>query len=193
MVVGTQELRFALRMLGRTPGFTAIAVITLALGIGSATSVFCVADGVLLRPLPYPGADRLVSIYSTDPEEGNREPLSGPDFLDIQTAGVSLEDVAAYRRLDFTIVGGDLPLQVNGASVTPNFFSLLRVDAVRGRVLSLFVDTPESPRAVVLGHGLWQARFGGRADVLGEGLRLNDEVHWIRSTIIEDRPRERVP
>jgi predicted permease len=198
-----QEIRLALRGLARTPGFSVVAVATLALGIAATTSIFSVADGVLLRPLPYPEAGRLVSVYSNDPSEGDREPLSGADFIDIQAASGSFEDVAAYRRLDFNLVGGELPLRITGASVTPNLFSLLGVDAALGRVLSPVIDTPAS-RAVVLGHDLWQSQFGGRADVLGERLQLSDELYTVvgvmphgfefpRDTAVWTSPRYRVP
>jgi predicted permease len=198
------ELRLALRALGRAPSFTVVAVITLALGIGAVASVFSVADGVLLRPLPYPEAEGLVRLYSDDPKEGDRESLSGADFMDIQAAGGSFADVAALRRLDFNLVGADRPLRVTGASVTPNLFALLGVDAALGRTLSPEADTPAAPRAIVLGHDLWQSRFGGRREVLGEGLQLNDELYTVvgvmprgfeypRHTALWASPRYRVP
>ncbi len=175
----TQDLRYGLRRLARSPGFTSVAVVTLALGIGAVTSIFTVANAVIFRPLPYPDADRLMALSGTDPEETGRDRISGADYLDLRDRSEAFEEIAAYRRLDFNLVGPDLPQRITGTSVTPNFFSLLGVDASFGRVFSPAADQPGHSPAVVLGQGLWQSQFGGDTSILGKSLRLNHELYTV--------------
>ncbi len=174
-----QDLRYGLRGLARSPGFTCVAVVTLALGIGAVTSIFTVANAVIFRPPPYPDADRLVALSGTDPLETDRDSISGADYLDLRDRGESFEELAAYRGLSFNLVGSDLPRRISGASVTPNFFSLLGVDASLGRVLSPDVDRPGGTLSVVLGQGLWQAQFGGDTTIVGQSIRLNHELFTV--------------
>ena len=173
-----QELRYGLRGLSRSPGFTSLAVATLALGIGAVTSIFTVTNAVILRPLPYPDADRLVALNGTDPRT-DRGTVSGADYLDLRDRSESFEELAAYRRLSMNLAGPDLPQRILGASVTPNLFSLLGVEAAHGRVLSPAIDRPGQAPAVVLGHGLWQSHFAGDDAVLGRSIRLNHELYTV--------------
>ncbi len=175
----TQDLRYGLRGLASSPGFTCVAVVTLALGIGAVTSIFTVADAVIFRPPPYPDAGRLVAVNGTDPLEADHGAMSGANYLDLRDRSASFEELAAYRRLSLNLVGPEYPLRVSGVSVTPSFFSLLGVDASIGRVLSPGVDRPGDPPSVVLGHGLWQSRFGGDAAILGQSIRLNHELYAV--------------
>ncbi len=174
-----QDLRYGLRGLARSPGFTLVAVMTLALGIGAITSIFTVANAVIFRPPPYPDADRLVAVNGTDLEGTGRDLVSGADYLDLRERSKSFEEIAAYRRLSFNLVGSELPQRMLGASVTPSFFSLLGVDAALGRVLSDDVDRPGQSPSVVLGQGLWQSQFGGDSAILGQSLRLNHELYTV--------------
>ncbi len=175
----TQDLRHGLRGLARSPGFTGVAVLTLALGIGAVTSIFTVANAVIFRPPPYPDADRLAAFHGTDPQETGRDLISGADYLDLRDRSESFEEIVAYRRLSINLAGSDLPRRLIGTSVSPNFFALLGVDAALGRVLSPDVDRPGQSPAVVLGQGLWQSQFGGDAAVLGRSLRLNHELYTV--------------
>ncbi len=183
-----QDLRYGLRGLARSPGFTGVAVATLALGIGAVTSIFTVADAVIFRPPPYADADRLVALNGTDPMETDRDQMSGADYLDLRDLSESFEELAAYRGLSFNLVGADFPRRISGASVTPDFFSLLGVDASLGRVLSPAIDRPagapeggqmEGLPSVVLGQGLWQTQFGGDTAILGQSIRLNHELYSV--------------
>ncbi len=171
-----RDLRLACRGLLRTPGFTVVAVLTLALGIGATTSVLSVADAVLFRPLPYPDPERLVQVFETDEStRDDRGAFTGADFLDWQAASVSIGELAAFRTLSWTLTGSGHPLRVRGASVTPNFFAVLRVGPHIGRVFSPAADPPGGARVAVIGHALWQSRFGGDASALGRSLLLNGE------------------
>jgi len=170
------DIRYALGSLLRSPGFTAIAVVTLALGIGATTSVFSVADAVILRPLPYPEPERLVQVFDNDETTGDdRDTFTGADFLDWQAGSSSFEELAAFRTLTWTLTGNEYPRRLMGASVTPNFFTVLGVEPQIGRAFSPATDPPGGNLTVVIGHDLWQGQFGGDPAALGKSLLLNGE------------------
>ncbi len=174
------DLRFGLRSFAKSPGFTAVAILTLALGIGATTSVFTVTDAVILRPLPYAEPERLVSVFVTELSRGvSRTNHAGAGYLDLRDQSESFDGLAAYRGLSINLVGGEVPVRIRGASVMPEFFSVLGVDALIGRTFSPALDAPESERAVVLGHSLWQTQFGGDEELLGQSLKLNDELYTV--------------
>ena len=169
-----QDVRFALRGFGRTPGFAAAAVLTLALGIGSATTVFGVVDGVLLRPLPYSDAERLVQLGTTFDGDVQSSSTSPPDFFDLASSATTLESVAAARLQWMDAVADGRPERFDAAGVSASYFDVLDVRAAVGRVFEADDDRAGAAPVVVLGHGLWQRRWGGDRSVLGERLVLND-------------------
>lgn len=168
-----QDLRYALRSFRHTPGFTLVAAATLAFGIGAATSVFSVADAVLLRPLPFPHSDRLVQVWATRPSHDSyRSVASGPDYLDWKRDAHSFSGLAAYRRINFNLTGGERPERVVGLSITPNFFQVLGVTAALGR-LPTQNDPDRGAGSVVLSYALWRSSFGADPGILGRTLVLD--------------------
>lgn len=172
-----QDLRYSLRMLRKSPGFAAVAVVTLALGIGANTAIFSVVNAVLLRPLPYPDADRVVAVGER--WMGGGGDLAPPDYLDIAAENHAFEQMAAYKSGNFNLSAGPRPERVAGTVITTNTFSLLRVQPVLGRSFLASDGGPAGHRTVVLGYTLWQARFGGQPDVIGEKISLNDEPYTV--------------
>lgn len=174
-----QDLRYALRSFRHTPGFTVVAMATLALGIGAATSVFSVADAVLLRPLPFPDAQQLVQVWVTRPEHGDyRSVASGPTYLDWKREAHSFSGLAAYRSMDYNITGGERPERARGMSVTSNFFKVLGVSAALGR-LPAPTDADGGSASVVLSDALWRSSFGADPGILGRTLILNGKPRTV--------------
>jgi len=179
-----QDLRYALRALLKRPAFTAVAVGSLALGIGANTSIFSVVNGVLLRPLPYPDSSRLMVLWETNSQQvasminsQNRSQVAPGNFVDWSNQNHVFEGVAAVRFLNFNLTGSDLPERIPGAVATPNLFSVMGVKAVVGSTFQpLDVQSGNNERVVVLGHQLWQRRFGSNPGVVGQKLTLNNET-----------------
>ncbi|RPI20082.1 MAG: ABC transporter permease [Acidobacteria bacterium] len=167
-----QDVRYAIRMLGQAPGFTAVAVLTLALGIGANTAIFSVLHAVLLEPLPFPEPERLVMIWNS--YAGKPAHNSPPDYFDRLHSSKLLERIAAFRPASFNLTGQGEPERLEGARVTASFFSVLGQAPVQGRVFLEEEDRPERNDAVVLSHGCWLRRLGGKSDAIGKSLRLND-------------------
>jgi len=169
-----QDLRYGARMLTKNPGFTLIAVITLALGIGANAAIFSVVNAVLLRPLPFKDPGRLVWVWGTVPKFGqaNHSPV---EFLAYQAQQTSFTEMAAYRNMAFTVTGGAEPEFVQGVIVSPNYFSLLGVPAARGRVFQPEDVRPGAPRAAVVSYGLWQKRYAGDPSLIGRSFTINGE------------------
>jgi putative ABC transport system permease protein len=167
-----RDIRFGLRMLAKNPAFTAVAVLTLALGIGANTAIFSVIDAALLRPLPYPNADRIVVLYQLDQDKQTDTPAPA-DFLDFQRQSSSFAHLAAHRGLPFNLSGNGQPERVEGAVVTSDFFAALGVQAVRGRTIQPDLDPPGGTSVAVLGYGLWQRRFGGDANIVGRAIEVD--------------------
>jgi len=177
------DLRIALRMLRRKPGFTVAAILTLGLGIGANTTIFSLVDGILLRPLPYPDADRLVGVYRIDPE------VTGPDpapawlvdlwavpyavFEDWRDMSPVFEAAGAHFEPSFTLTGGDQPEGLSGAVVTSGVFEALGVAPLLGRPLIPADDEVGAPSHVVLSYGLWQRLYGGDPQIVGKHMILN--------------------
>ncbi len=175
-----RDLSFAWRSLRRQPGFSLVAILTLALGIGATTAVYSVADAVVLRPLPYPEPDRLVRLFETDLAQGDdQDTFSGAVFLDWRTRSTSFEELAAYRVLEWTLTGADAPRQIATVSVTPDYFAVFGVDARLGRVFSPTQDAPGSDPVAVISSAMWQREYAGDPRVLGEKLVLNGEPYSI--------------
>ena len=169
-----QDIRYAIRLLLKRPGFTAIAILALALGIGANTAIFSVVNAVLLRPLPFNESDRLVWFWEVQPKL-DKAPFSPADFLDYQTQNQSFEEVTAIRNLSFNLTGGDQPERINGALVSANFFSLLRAAPERGRTFLPEDGLAGAARVVIVSHGFWQNRSGGDPNLIGKSLMLSGE------------------
>lgn len=172
------DLRFALRQLLKNPGFTAVAVLTLALGIGANTAIFSVVNAVLLRPLPYPEPGQLVQLRR-DQSGGPSTFIDSATFVAAKAPSRSLALIAAYSGGDLTLTGAGPTERLAAGAVTADFFPLLGVQPALGRNFTREEDTPNGPRAVILGHGLWQSRFGGDANVLGRTITLNDQSYAV--------------
>jgi putative ABC transport system permease protein len=167
-----RDIRFGIRMLVKNPAFTAVAVLTLALGIGANTAIFSVIDAALLRPLPYPNADRIVVLYQLDQDKQTDNPAPA-DFLDLRKQSSSFAYLAAHRGLPFNLSGNGQPERVEGAVVTSDFFAALGVRAVQGRTIQPDLDPPGGTSVAVLGYGLWQRRFGGDANIVGRAIEVD--------------------
>jgi predicted permease len=176
-----KDVRFGVRSLVKRPGFALVAVVTLALGIGANTAIFSVIDAALLRSLPYSEPARLVHLWETKrSRDFEQREASYPDFQDwrAQSAGV-FDSMAGYARRQFTLYSGGEAVRTNGAAVTANFFDLLGVRAEVGRAFVEGEDAADAQRAAVLGHGLWQRRFGGDRGVVGRTVALDGESYTI--------------
>ena len=173
------DLRHAARRLQRSPGFTALAVLTVGLGVGATTVMFSAVNGVLLRPLSYPEADRLVMIRGAAlAQPGQPGVISYPDYLDWRDASRSFETLAALRPADVTLAAPGGPERVEGARVTASFFQALRVVPELGTVFREELDQPGRERVVVLSHGLWR-RLGADPALVGRNLTLSGLLHTV--------------
>jgi putative ABC transport system permease protein len=174
-----QDVRYGLRQLKRNPGFTAVAVITLALGIGATTAIFTVVNAVLLRPLPYPHPEELVYVeeildkFGATPFTGNRE------FVAWRNHSRTLSPVAAYMFTWFNLTGGGEPEHVTCGLATAPFFSLLGVRPVTGRLFLPEEDRPGGPPVVILSEPLWKRRYGGDPSVVGKGVILDGTTYTV--------------
>ena len=169
-----KDLRYGIRSLRKHRGFTAIAVITLALGIGANTAMFSVVNAVLLRPLPYPNAERLVALSENSLEDSDLA-LSYADYLDWQAQQSVFEQMAARMPTGGVITGANEPERVIGRLVTPNFFSTLGVAPLLGRSFTEDENRPGASPVMVISYGVWQRQFGGAADVIGKPVTYNGE------------------
>jgi predicted permease len=167
-----QDLRYGFRTLRKNPGFTAIAMLALALGIGANTAIFSVVNGVLLQPLAYPDADRLLRIYETTPKYGGSS-VAYPNFLDWRRESRSFTDMGAIRDDDFNFTGAGQPEQVSGEYVSASFFPVLGVTPFLGRSFRPEEDRQGAACAVMLSYGFWKQRFGADPNILGKPLTLN--------------------
>jgi len=174
-----QDLRYGLRMLAKNPGFTAVAVLTLALGIGANTAIFSVVNAVLVRPLPYKDADRLVMLWSTKPREGWRGQASPLDFLAWRQESRSFESMAAIRPCSVILTGRGEPVELFGGRISGGFFETLGIAPQLGRTFAAAEYRSGAERVAMLGNGLWQERFGSDPGVIGQSIRLNDEVFTV--------------
>lgn len=169
-----RPLQIALRRLGRSPLFAVVMIATLAVGIGANTAVFSVVDGVLLRPLPFPEADRLAWINFSAPGLGYEEmPLSKGVYLYMGQALRSLQRLALFKGTEVTLNGEGEPLRVTGAQVTPGFFQLLRVSPALGRAFTAGDGAPGAEPVVLVSHALWATRFGGDSGVVGRTVTMD--------------------
>ncbi|HEX8560747.1 MAG TPA: ABC transporter permease [Pyrinomonadaceae bacterium] len=173
-----KDLRYGFRMLRRKPGFTAVAVLTLALGIGANTAIFSVVNAVLLRPLPYAEPGRLVSVYETLPQGGTGS-VSAPNLLDWRAQSDVFTGIAAYEFGDFNLQEEQQPVRAVGVRVTANFFEVLGATPQAGRGFVEGEDTAGRERVVVLSDRLWRRSYGAAPDVVGRDILLGGEKYQV--------------
>jgi putative ABC transport system permease protein len=174
-----QDLRYAVRSFGKSPGFTAVAILTLTLGIGASLAILTVVNSVLLRPLPFPDADRLVVLFATSPNRGvYQDSTSFPDFLDWKTQSQAFAGVAAFRRDPFSVTGGGAPARVTGLHASYELFQVLGVSPVIGRAFNEQEQHGKSA-VVIISHGLWMRRFAGDPNILGKTILINEAIHSV--------------
>ncbi|MGE0351765.1 MAG: ABC transporter permease, partial [Gemmatimonadales bacterium] len=173
-----QDLVYARRTLRRTPGFTFIAVVALALGIGANTAIFSLINAVLLRPLPFPDAGRLVSV-SESGATGNGNDVAPPNFLDWRSAQRSFTDLAAFTPVSLNLTGVEAPENLEGLRVTASVFSVLGVQPSLGRTFGEASDVAGGERVVVLSDELWRSRFQADPGIIGRVLTLDEEPHTV--------------
>ncbi|MBZ5504220.1 MAG: ABC transporter permease [Acidobacteriia bacterium] len=173
-----QDIRFAFRMLRRNPGFTVVAVLVLAVGIGANTAIFTVVDAVLLRPLPYPDADRLVMLQGVSEQLGPI-PMSYPAFLGWREQKDIFEEVATYTNATVTLTGVGEPEQLRALRASSNLLPLLGVEPALGRGFTAEEEPRQANPVVMLAHSFWQERFHSDRAVLGQKLTLSDRVYTV--------------
>jgi predicted permease len=166
----SQDLRYAFRSLRRAPAFTIVVLLTLALGIGGTTAIFSVVDGILLRPLPYPDPNAIVSLI---PDQGNGSAFAPADYLDYSRSARSLASMAAYRQQIVDLTGGLEPVRLTALETTVGFFDVFGIPALRGRVYGARTDAPTGPRLALISENVWQQHLGAATDIVGRTIRLN--------------------
>lgn len=184
-----RDAQYAVRMLRRAPGFTAVALLCLALGIAASTTIFSVVNAVLFKPLPYRDSERIVRVYSEFPTfPGGGLPkftISPPEFRELQTDGKVWDQIEAWATNGSNLSGGPEPVRIQNAFVTGGMFAMLGVAPELGRAVSPADDRDGAPLTVMLSHGLWQRSFGGDRNVLGREVFLNSQ----RATVIGVMPK----
>src|SRR5689334_11023124 len=169
-----KDLRYGIRSLAKRPGFTAIAVLTLALGIGASTAIFSVVDGVLLRSLPYPNAEQIVQLREIN-KRGGRMPFAEPNFLDVRARSHSFDGVAQYSGQLTTVTGGSEPVRASTCDVSADFFNVLGVKPLLGRTFSPEESKTGGAPVAVVSYGFWQRLLGAKADLSGTSLHVFDQ------------------
>ena len=172
-----KDIRYGMRGLLKRPGFTAVAVITLALGIGANTAIFSVVNAVLLRPLPYADADRIVRIDETEGSGGMG--VSPPNLLDFQQQNHSFENIAGYSGGSFILTNAGEPLRVQSVNVSHNLLSVLGINPLLGRGFSEYDERPGQDQVALLSYGLWQRHFGGDRSLVGRQITLDNKSYSV--------------
>src|SRR6266545_3521255 len=173
-----QDLRYGARMLLKNPGITFVVILALALGIGANTAIFSVINAVLLRPLPYDEADRLVFLNETSKSMADIS-ISYPNFSDWRSQNHVFEKIGVYNRNSYNLTGGGEPERILTAQTSADLFSALRVQPAIGRVFTNDEDKPGGTPVVVLSYGLWQRRFGGQTSIVNQPLTLNGKSYTV--------------
>ena len=178
-----QDVRYGLRMLAKSPGFSALVILTLALGIGANTAIFRVVNAVLLRPLPFQEPDRMVQIWHTPPQASfpgiPTFSVSPANFLDWRARSQAFEGMSAYGFGQYTLTGTGHPEAVRMVAVTSGFFSILRAQPLLGRAFLAEEDSPGREHEVVLSYNLWRGRFGADRDIVGKNIALNEQAFTV--------------
>ncbi len=172
-----RDLRFAARMLISRPGFTVLAVVCLALGIGASAAIFSVVNGVLLKPLPFPDSERLFA-YGTSRGKIERGPLSAPDFVDLRSQSTRA-DLAVYTDQSYTLRNNESAIQLRGAAISSNLFRVLGVSPVLGRAPSLEEELPKRGDVVVISYGVWQRLFNGEPKIIDRKARIDAREYTV--------------
>ncbi len=175
-----QDVRYALRMLRRSPGFTAVAVLTLALAIGANTAIFSVVDSVLLRPLPYPESDRMIRLYDRNMKfNAPRFSASVAHFYGWKEQSELFEGIGAYRESGFNLLVNGEPVRVGGVRMTAGVFPVIGLEPIRGRWFTAEEDQLGAAKVAVISSRLWQRQFGGDPDIVGNGIAIDGEAHTV--------------
>jgi predicted permease len=175
-----QDLRYALRMLFKNPGFTIVAVLTLALGIGANVATFSVVYAVLLRPLPFPQPEQLVRVFD-DLRSSNVKNvgMSAPELWDLQDRSGVFQDISAVWPIDSDIAGGDRPVRAETLAVSPDYFTMLGIKPQLGRVFTQQDSVPGFIEAVVISDGFWRRNYGSDPKIIGRTMRLDNDLYTI--------------
>jgi len=183
-----KDIRYGLRTLAKNPGFTMVAVLTLALGIGANTAIFSVVENVLLRPLPYPQPGNLVQIWNTYPPQVPRAALSPGDYADWRQQNASFSEMGCYAHISqgFNLTGEGEPQRVLGSYASAGLFPLLGIRLAAGRYFIAEEDRAGSSPVVILSHHLWQSRFGGDAAVIGRTIKLDNQRYTVVGVLPAD-------
>jgi putative ABC transport system permease protein len=181
-----QDLKYGIRMLAHSRGFSAVAVLTLALGIGANTAIFSVLEGVVLAPLPFHQPDRLVLVRENSLTLKREMSVSYPDFVDWQRSARSFQQIAGVKFEGFDLTNPGTPEHLDGEEISAGFFSTLGIPPILGREFSPDEDRPNGAPVAIISNRLWRNRFGGSPEALGKSLTLNGAGH----TIIGVLPRE---
>src|SRR6266436_4474219 len=171
-----QDLRYGARMLLKNPGITLVVILALTLGIGANTAIFSVVNAVLLRPLPFEQADRLVFLNETS-KVMDEISISYPNFSDWRNQNHVFERVGVYNRNSYNLTGAGEAERIITGQVSADLFAALRVNAAMGRVFTNDEDKPGGPPVVLLSYALWQRRFGGQSSILNQPLTLNNKSY----------------
>ena len=173
-----QDIRYGIRMLLKSPGMSFVVILALALGIGANTAIFSVVNAVLLRPLPYDQADRLVFLNETS-KVMDEISISYPNFLDWRNQNQVFEKIGVYNRSSYNLTGAGEPERIIAAQCSADLFAALRMNAAIGRVFNNDEDKPGGTPVVVLSYGLWQRRFGGQSSIINQQLTLNNKSYTV--------------
>src|SRR5579864_992309 len=182
-----QDVRFATRQLRKSPGFTTVAILTLALGIGANSAMFSVVDAVLLRPLPYRNASRVVSLFERRPHESETKvPVTPGDFYEWRDKARSFEQMAAMDEMVCNLTGTGEPQRVPGVAVTPGFFEVFGTQAMLGRTFRLDDEKSGTNRVAIVSNGFWQRQLGSDANAVSRTLLLDGNPYSIVGVLPAD-------
>jgi putative ABC transport system permease protein len=174
------DFRYGLRVLWRNRALTAIVLLSLALGIGANTAIFSVVNSVLFRPLPFKDPEKLVVVWEDASFVGFPENTPSPgNYADWKSQNHVFSKMAAMRNQDYNLTGGGEPLKLSGFQVTADFFPLLGVQPIHGRVFTQSEDSPDANKVAVLSYGFWQSRFAGQTNIVGQDIILNNAKYTV--------------
>ena len=185
-----QDLRHGLRQLGRSPGFTIVAILTLALGIGANTAIFSFIDGVLLKPMPWNHPDEIVRVLERAPR-GTPNGISTMNFLDWKNQNSVFSAIAAETEGSMALTGVDVPVQLHGLRVSASFFEIFTTNPFLGRTFAPGEDQVGRGKVAIISHRLWESRFGGDGSILGRTIRLDDQPYTIIGVLPENSSFDR--
>src|SRR5580658_3006363 len=177
-----QDLRFAVRMLGKNPGFTSVAILTLALGIGGNTAIFSIVNGVLLNPLPFPQPDRLVALHESKPNFENGS-VSYPNFIDWRNENRTFSSMGLSRRWAFSLTGRGDAEQVNANFISAGYFDVLGIHPLYGREFTLAEEKRGAAPVALISEGLWRRKFNAAPNILGQTVTLDGKTFSIIGVI----------